>query len=100
MKRRCASTPHSVLPRAGGTKQTGPLLVVQVARNDFELILNRSEAPVGGGRLFFSLYATPMAELSALIAAAGLELRDGYWGMPIKVRLDPDGNELFFAPDD
>jgi hypothetical protein len=54
--------------------------------------------PVGGGRLFFSLFAEPMAELGALAAAAGLELREGYWGMPVKAISDPDGNELFFGP--
>jgi len=73
---------------------------VQVSRGGAELILNRNGARAGGGRLFLSLHRGQAAGCAAQFLAAGVEVRDDHWGMPVKAVSDPDGNDLLFFDDD
>lgn len=81
-------------------EEDGRILVVQVTRNDFELILNRRSERIGSGRLFFELYPEQLKQCLSAFVSAGITVRDSYWGMPVKAVNDPDGNELFFAVDE
>jgi catechol 2,3-dioxygenase-like lactoylglutathione lyase family enzyme len=76
--------------------RNGILIALQVNRGGAEVILNRNEERAGGGRLFLSLSRGEVARCTAAFAAAGAEVRDDYWGMPVKAVSDPDGNDLLF----
>lgn len=76
----------------------GELLVAQVSRYGFELILNLGSEKAGAGRVFISLEKEQELELRAEIKVHELALVESYWGMPTIELLDPDGNELFFSP--
>ena len=78
----------------------GRVIAVQVNRNGAELILNENQARAGCGRLFLSLHRGQVARCVQTFAAAGVEVRDAYWGMPVKAISDPDGNDLFFVDDE
>ncbi len=74
----------------------GEVIVAQVNRGDFELILNRDEKRAGSGRIYFHLTDDQIATLREEFAAKGVATQSRQWGMPISVVLDPDGNELYF----
>ena len=76
------------------------LVAVQVELNGVELILNRNPERAGGGRLFFSLDRGEVSSIVQSFNAAGVEVRDDYWGMPVKVVRDLDGNDLLFFDDE
>jgi len=78
----------------------GSPVAVQVSRSGAELILNRNNLRAGGGRLFLSLHRGQVAKCAAQFLAAGVEVRDENWGMPVKAVSDPDGNDLLFVDDD
>jgi len=78
-------------------EEDGVLVAVQVSRSGCELILNRR---AGGGRLFLSLHRGQVARCVAQFLAAGVEVRDDHWGMPVKAVSDPDGNDLLLVDDD
>lgn len=78
----------------------GNLIAVQVNCNGAELILNRNAARAGGGRLFLSLGQGQVARCAENFRAAGVTVRDDFWGMPVKSISDPDGNDLLFHDDD
>ena len=81
-------------------EEDGSPVAVQVHRGGAELILNRNGPRAGGGRLFLSLHRGQVAKCTAQFLAAGVEVRDDYWGMPVKAVQDPDGNDLLFFDDD
>jgi catechol 2,3-dioxygenase-like lactoylglutathione lyase family enzyme len=81
-------------------EEGGILVALQVDRPDVELILNRNAQRAGGGRLFMSLARGEVASSVAAFAAAGVEVRDEHWGMPVKAIRDADGNDLLFVDDD
>ena len=81
-------------------EEGGVLVAAQVSRADVELILNRNAQRAGGGRLFVSLARGEVASCVAAFAAAGIEVRDEHWGMPVKAIHDADGNDLLFHDDD
>jgi catechol 2,3-dioxygenase-like lactoylglutathione lyase family enzyme len=81
-------------------EEQGTLVALQVNRADVELILNRNAQRAGGGRLFLSLERGQVAKLAVAFAAAGVEVSDDHWGMPVKAIRDPDGNDLLFHDDD
>jgi len=81
-------------------EEDGALVAVQVNRSGAELILNRNDLRAGGGRLFLSLHKGQVARCSDQFIAAGVEVRDDHWGMPVKAVSDPDGNDLLFCDDD
>ena len=74
----------------------GELIVAQVSRGDFELILNKDAARVGKGRIYFHLHDEQITSLREEFTAKGLAMRDVRWGEPKTEVLDPDGNELLF----
>lgn len=82
-------------------EEDGVLVAVQVTRSGAELILNRNRLrQPGGGRLFLSLHRGQAASLAEQFLAAGAEVRDDFWGMPVKAVSDPDGNDLLFTDDE
>jgi catechol 2,3-dioxygenase-like lactoylglutathione lyase family enzyme len=80
--------------------EDGTLVALQVTRSGVELILNRNGARAGGGRLFLSLHRGEAARCTAQFLAAGVEVRDDFWGMRVKAVSDPDGNDILFTDDD
>ena len=81
-------------------EEEGALVAVQVTRSGAELILNRNRRRAGGGRLFLSLHRGQAAKCAEQFLAAGAEVHDDYWGMPVKAVRDPDGNDLLLTDDD
>lgn len=81
-------------------EEDGTLVAVQVNCNGAELILNQNPTRAGGGRLFLSLDRGHVARCVESFVAAGVEVRDDYWGMPVKAVRDPDGNDLLLFDDD
>jgi catechol 2,3-dioxygenase-like lactoylglutathione lyase family enzyme len=77
-------------------EEEGRSVVCQVNREGFKLILAaQDDRKAGQGRVFVT-----HVEESALrkeIAEKGIEAQDDYWGMPVIVIEDPDGNQLLFA---
>lgn len=75
----------------------GKALVAQVERQGSELILS-SQWPdkVGTGLMFISLDVDVLHALRAELEAKGVKVTDGYWGYPLMVVHDLDGNELYF----
>ncbi|CAN5394667.1 hypothetical protein BH09PSE1_BH09PSE1_02500 [soil metagenome] len=75
----------------------GDRLIVQVARQECELILS-SQWPdkVGGGLIFVSLDLDLLAATRAEFEARGVAVTDGRWGYPLMIVADPDGNQLYF----
>ena len=78
----------------------GAVVALQANCRGAEVILNRSPDRAGGGRLFLSLERGDVAKCTERFAAAGVEVRDDFWGMPVKAVIDPDGNDLLFFDDD
>ena len=81
-------------------EEDGCLVAVQVNRSGAELILNRNHQRAGGGRLFLSLHRGQVTKCADEFLEAGVEVRDGNWGMPVKAVSDPDGNDLLLSDDD
>lgn len=81
-------------------EEEGVLVALQVNRYRAEIILNQNASRAGGGRLFLSLGPGEVARAVDEFVAAGVEVRDGRWGMPVKVVADPDGNDLLFYDSD
>ena len=77
-------------------EHAGEVIVAQVSRDGFELILNKDEARVGSGRIYFHLTDQQIEALRQEVEAKGLATNARQWGMPITELRDPDGNELFF----
>ena len=74
----------------------GEVIVAQVSRHGFELILNKDAARAGSGRIYFHLTDEQVAALRDEVESKGVSTSDRQWGMPITEVPDPDGNELFF----
>ena len=75
----------------------GRALVAQVDRQGCALILS-SQWPgkVGSALIFISLDVDVLVALRAELEAKGVNVKDGYWGYPLMVVHDLDGNELYF----
>jgi len=75
--------------------EAGPV-VAQVDRDGTELIFS-SQWPdkIGKGLIFVSLEPEDVAAVRAEFENAGLEVRSGWWGYPLMIVEDPDGNELY-----
>lgn len=80
-------------------EENGIVIAAQVDRSGAELILDQNATRAGGGRLFLSLDRGQVGRCVDSFGA-GIEVRDGYWGMPVKVVSDADGNDLLFFDDD
>jgi catechol 2,3-dioxygenase-like lactoylglutathione lyase family enzyme len=81
-------------------EEEGSLVAVQITRSGAEIILDRNDLRAGGGRLFLSLHRGQAARCAEQFVAAGADVRDAHWGMPVKAVSDPDGNELLLTDDD
>jgi catechol 2,3-dioxygenase-like lactoylglutathione lyase family enzyme len=80
-------------------QEQGRAVVCQMSRSGFEVILAaQDETKAGHGRIFVSIDHEQEAALRQQIAANGLIASDDYWGMPVIVIEDPDGNQLLFSP--
>jgi hypothetical protein len=51
---------------------------------------------VGSALIFISLDVDVLLALRAELEGKGLNVKDGYWGYPLMVVNDLDGNELYF----
>lgn len=70
------------------------ILVAQVSRGDFELILAGNLDHAGCGRVFVSLNRPELDSLEREIRDRAVAFDEIHWGYPsIRLR-DPDGNEL------
>lgn len=74
------------------------IIVAQVSRDAFEIILNKDNERAGGGRVFVSLYDEHIAPLKQQIENNGIVVTSRSWGMPVSEILDLDKNELLFSP--
>jgi catechol 2,3-dioxygenase-like lactoylglutathione lyase family enzyme len=96
--------------RAWRFEEDGKAHVAQIDRQGCALILS-SQWPhkVGKGLIFVSLNveAAPdrlrdeveaaLDKLRAELESRGVDVKDGYWGYPLLVVHDLDGNELYFS---
>lgn len=79
-------------------EEQGEVVVVQVSRWGYEIILNRDTERAGKGRIFFSLCEQQKAPLRESLARAGVPASQRSWGMAVTEVRDPDGNELLLHP--
>lgn len=62
-----------------------------------ELILScQWPEKAGSALIFISLEREEAATVRRSFEIAGVDVQDGWWGYPIIVVRDPDGNELYF----
>ncbi|MGD2132665.1 MAG: glyoxalase superfamily protein [Maricaulaceae bacterium] len=75
--------------------------VAQVDRDGCEIILS-SQRPkqIGTGLIYIELRPETLATVREEFEGAGLETEDGWWGSPVTIVRDPDGNELYFPRED
>jgi catechol 2,3-dioxygenase-like lactoylglutathione lyase family enzyme len=78
-------------------EEEGKALVAQVDRQGCALILS-SQWPdkVGSALVFISLDVDVLLALRAELEGKSVNVKDGYWGYPLMVIHDLDGNELYF----
>jgi catechol 2,3-dioxygenase-like lactoylglutathione lyase family enzyme len=81
-------------------EEDATIVAVQVDRDGSEIILNLNPARAGGGRVFLSLNRGQVARCCESFMAAGVDVGDGHWGMPVRVVKDLDGNDLLFYDDE
>ncbi len=81
-------------------EENGAVVAAQVNRDGAELILNQNTARAGCGRLFLTLCRGQVAKCVESFVAAGIDVHDDYWGMPVKTISDADGNDLLLFDDD
>jgi len=75
----------------------GQALVAQVERSGCELILTcQWPEKAGSGLIFISLDFGDMPAVRRSFERAGVQIEDGWWGYPIMIVQDPDGNQLYF----
>jgi catechol 2,3-dioxygenase-like lactoylglutathione lyase family enzyme len=78
-------------------EEGGKPLVAQVSREGCELILSAQwPEKAGHGLMFISLDVQLLHTLRAELQDRGVDVTDGYWGYPLMVVRDLDGNELYF----
>lgn len=72
------------------------ILVAQVSRGDFELILAGNLDRKGSGRVFISLTELETSQLKVAIENKNIPYEKFQWGYPSIKLQDPDGNEMIF----
>lgn len=79
----------------------GQLLVAQADRDRCEVILScQWPDKAGQGMVFISLSRAAFAALPGELADKGVIANEGYWGYPVLIVSDPDGNQLYFPDPD
>jgi catechol 2,3-dioxygenase-like lactoylglutathione lyase family enzyme len=76
--------------------EDGKPLIAQVERDGCELILSSQwpERP-SNGIIFISLEGKDVNSIRAGFEAEGVSVKEGWWGYPLMIVEDPDGNELW-----
>ena len=76
--------------------EEGNAFVAQVDRDGCELILS-SQWPerAANAIIFVSLESDDVSAIRAEFEAKGVKVREGWWGYPLMIVDDPDGNELW-----
>ena len=74
--------------------EDGEVIVAQVDKGSFELILTSNLDRVGAGRVFVALEESELEALLADIDAHGIAVEPIHWGYPAIRIQDPDGNEM------
>jgi uncharacterized glyoxalase superfamily protein PhnB len=78
-------------------EEEGKALVAQVNRQGCALILSSQwPSKVGKGLMFISLDVDVLHALRQELKGRGVDVKDGYWGYPLMIIHDLDGNELYF----
>jgi catechol 2,3-dioxygenase-like lactoylglutathione lyase family enzyme len=79
-------------------EEEGKALVAGVSRGDGCALLLTSQWPekVGSAILYTALDTDEFARLRAALEAKGTPVKDGWWGKPLLIIEDPDGNQLYF----
>lgn len=72
------------------------LIVAQVSKGEFELILAGNLDRIGTGRVFVSLDDTEMRTFESVLQESQVEPESIHWGYPAMRIRDPDGNEMIF----
>ncbi len=75
----------------------GEVVAPQVSRAEVGIILSLNPERAGGGRVFFALEDDLALKVESEFSSAGMETRRAYWGMPVIVVRDLDGNDLIFT---
>jgi catechol 2,3-dioxygenase-like lactoylglutathione lyase family enzyme len=77
--------------------EEGKTLVAQVDRAGCELLLSCQWPDKNGcGLIFISINPAEVAAVRRSFEQAGVQVKDGWWGYPLMIVQDPDGNELYF----
>lgn len=75
----------------------GRLLVAEVGRDGCALILScQYPEQVGPALIFISLEAADFAAAQVEFHRNHVAVSEGWWGYPLMVVADPDGNRLYF----
>jgi catechol 2,3-dioxygenase-like lactoylglutathione lyase family enzyme len=78
-------------------EEQGKALVAEVDRQGCALILSSQwSSKVGTGLIFISLDVSVLHALRAELEGKHVNVKDGYWGYPVMIVHDLDGNELYF----
>ncbi|MBO9714051.1 VOC family protein [Sphingomonas sp.] len=79
-------------------EEGGRALVAGVSRGEGSGLLLTCQWPekVGSGILYAALGAGEFEGFVAELAAKGIETGEGWWGSPLVIVTDPDGNQLYF----
>jgi catechol 2,3-dioxygenase-like lactoylglutathione lyase family enzyme len=80
----------------------GKPLVAGVSRGDGCSLLLTCQWPdkVGKAVLYTAFDAEEFARTCADLEAKGVALEEGWWGRPLLIAKDPDGNQIYFARPD
>jgi catechol 2,3-dioxygenase-like lactoylglutathione lyase family enzyme len=78
--------------------EAGTTLVAGVSRGEGCALLLTCQWPdrVGTGILYTALDPDEFERLATRLNEQGLSTADGWWGLPLLVVTDPDGNLLYF----
>jgi catechol 2,3-dioxygenase-like lactoylglutathione lyase family enzyme len=75
----------------------GQALVAQVERSGCELLLScQWPEKIGSGLIFISLDAQELLRIQNSVDRTRVRVRNGWWGYPVFIIEDADGNELYF----
>jgi catechol 2,3-dioxygenase-like lactoylglutathione lyase family enzyme len=81
--------------------EDGRLMIVQVSRHEFEIILSDQwPEEAGRAKFFIELNKDQLAAFKADAAERGLALGEGWWGYKLLTFEDLDGNRFWFPHDD
>lgn len=79
-------------------EEGGVALVAGVSRGDGCALFLTSQWPekVGSATIYTALDAGELERLRQHLQTKRIETKDGWWGMPLMILQDHDGNELYF----